>query len=318
MLPTKGIIMLEKYKNILDKYLQIIALSKNKDNRIDVMLNVYAFVKEITPDIYFLNAETRNYFIDVMKYYILECESYLPKDYIMDIKPDYDYYNEVNIVSKDFNEKELLDYIVWQTRKYINEEVSFMNVIYPLEKYDLENYCVKASNYVSKLCQNLNIKHKSVKLEPGFIKDSNLYNGYGIHYFNIINLNDKNYLVDCTYSQFFLLKRSILDRIGIVELGGCKPGVFMKMKENRQKLADTLLKKGWIELNDSNLKDYLDGFAISYRNGLFYEKSNDFSYETKYTANDYKNFLKGIDNQLNYESEEVLGYQKKPLSNVTR
>ena len=308
--------LFEKYKNMLEKYEQLMIVAKathNDKNSLDIIKNIYSFVKEISP-FYYEQNNLKPAFKDVTES-ICDSEDYLPKKYIIDIKPDFIYDYKQDILSKDSSEIEILDYIVKQTRKYLNEEVSFMNVIYPLENYDLENYCVKASHKIEKICQELNIKQKRIKLEAGFQKDSDLYNGYGIHYFNIIKLGDKKYIIDCTYSQFFLLKRCLLDRIGIMDLGGCKPGIFMTLKENRKKLAETILKKGWVLLTDENLKDYLDGFALSYRNGLYYEQTNDFTYETPYQANDYYNFLNGLDNQLNHEGREVLGYQKKPLNN---
>ncbi len=310
------IMLYEKHKNMLEKYQQLMMIAKATDNYqscLDIMLNVYSFVKEISP-FYYEKGQIKPIFKTITEN-ICELENYLPKEYIVDIKPDFVYLDNRDKLLEDSNEQEILNYIVYQTRKYLNEEVSFMNVIYPLEKYDLENYCVKASSKVEKICNELNIKQQRIKLEVGFIKNSCLYNGYGIHYFNIVILGDKKYIVDCTYSQFFMLKRCLLNRIGIMNLGGCKPGIFMTLKESRKKLADTILKKGYIKIEDDTLKDYLDGFALSYRNGLYYEQSNDFTYETNYKDNDYYNFLNGLDNQLNHENKEVLGYQKKPLNN---
>ena len=42
------------------------------------------------------------------------------------------------------------------------------------------------------------------------------------------------------------------------------------------------------------------------------KKTNDYSYETNYTPEDYINFLEKKDNQINHEGREVLGYQKRP------
>ena len=42
---------------------------------------------------------------------------------------------------------------------------------------------------------------------------------------------------------------------------------------------------------------------------------DDFSYTTKYTAEDYRKFLRHEDNQVNHEWHQVLGYQEKLLLN---
>ena len=60
-------------------------------------------------------------------------------------------------------------------------------------------------------------------------------------------------------------------------------------------------------------KCYFDGFALSFRNGHFYEQTNDFSYTTFYTLDDYKRFLDGEDNQINHESNYTLKLQSIPI-----
>ena len=96
---------------------------------------------------------------------------------------------------------------------------------------------------------------------------------------------------------------------------GCKAGVYMLMTEDSKKIANELLSNGYIEINEETLKIYLDPFAISFRNGLYYEQTQDFSYTTDYDADDYMEFLWGNDNQLNYEDQNCLGYQNRPLKN---
>ena len=89
----------------------------------------------------------------------------------------------------------------------------------------------------------------------------------------------------------------------------------MLMDKDRLKLSKDILEQGYVLLDDKNLKNYLDGFTISYRNGLYYEIMDDFSYTTKYTAEDYRIFLRHEDNQVNHECHQVLGYQERLLKN---
>ena len=83
----------------------------------------------------------------------------------------------------------------------------------------------------------------------------------------------------------------------------------MTLNNFRLELSNTLLSRGWIRLTDENIKNYFDGFALSFRNGIYYDKSRDYSYTTNYSASDYVSFLKGIDNQVKHEGEEVLKKQ---------
>lgn len=115
-----------------------------------------------------------------------------------------------------------------------------------------------------------------------FNHNSTLFNGRGYHFFNILKINGNYYLVDCTYKQFFLLRKCLLERIGIPYLSGCYPGVFMCLTEKRKNTAEQIIQNGYIPLTDDIFKDYMDGFLLSWRNGTFYEETKDCSYTTPY------------------------------------
>ena len=89
----------------------------------------------------------------------------------------------------------------------------------------------------------------------------------------------------------------------------------MLKDEVSRNIAQTILKRGWIEMNDDILKRYLDGFTLSFRNGLGFEK-NKGSLETKYSAEKYKIFLKGTDDMFNHECLSHIGQQEEPLKNT--
>ena len=193
----------------------------------------------------------------------------------------------------------------------INKNINFNNL-------DLTNYCSVACDYILNICKSLNIKGIKIKIIPGFSDKYQLYYGGRNHYFIILDINNNKYLLDSTYSQFFLLKRNIIDRIGIINLSGCDAGIFMNMDKNRKLVSNKILQDGFIRLDEDTLKQYLDGFAISYRNGLYYENTNDYSYTTNYSAKDYENFLKGLDSQITHEKISYLGYQRKPSKMIKR
>ena len=160
------------------------------------------------------------------------------------------------------------------------------------------------------------IQTTKITIEPGFLKDSPLFNQRKKHCCNLVKVNGELYLVDCTYAQFFLQKDCILERLGIPMLSGCAPGTFMLIDETRKMVAKKLLKDGWIKATPEVIKAYMDGFALSFRNGLYYEETRDFTYTTDYTTEDYLRFLFGEDNQLHYEEESYLGFQNRPLKNI--
>lgn len=291
----------------IEKYLSLINTTSPNDEKIK---QVYSFIKEISPYLY-QNGHMKHAYTHLVNT-ILDFEyNLLPNEFIIFSEPLYTKeQKEINLQS---DPEQILSSIVNETRRYLIEKFSRRNKENNINKMDFANYCNIASKKVKELCDEKNIKCEKVIIHPGYSEEEYLYNGNCYHFINIVYINEKRYLIDCTYRQFFTLRGNMLERIGIVNLSGCKPGVFMLMTENRKKVADKILKDGWIELTDSVLKDYLDGFSLSFRNGLYYEQTNDFSFTTPYSASDYIRFLSGIDDQVNHEGNEVLGYQKKPL-----
>lgn len=306
--------MLSKYSNIYDIYnvLEKInnyskVMSQKKDN-VSIMIEVYKYLKENLL-LFYSDGRINDYYSRVIAL-IMTCEAKLPKTFITESNPVFDYYKEDHI---NMNEKDniILEKIVLLTRKELLKHHSTLNPNEAIKKMCFTNDCCKSSNIVKRICDDNDIKNYVIKIDPGFSDKDKLCNGNGFHYFNIIKLNKKYYLIDCTYRQFFKTKGNFLEKIGLLNMQMCLPGTFILMNEERMKVANKLLKDGWIELDEKILKTYLDSFAISYRNGLYYEKTHDYSYETNYTPEDYINFLKEKDNQINHEGREVLGYQKR-------
>ena len=80
-----------------------------------------------------------------------------------------------------------------------------------------------------------------------------LEKGSAGHNCTIINMNEKSYLIDCTYRQFF--EESLSEHCGI----------YMLNDESRRGVAEQLLKNGWIEATPENIKAYMDGFEMGKR-----------------------------------------------------
>ena len=180
-------------------------------------------------------------------------------------------------------------------------------------KSSLVDCCSKASDIVDEISLTLGAKSRSIIIYPGFKKNSGITNELNFHYFNIVIIDGKKYIVDCSYRQFFLLADNCIDRLGIMHFTGISAGRAMLMDDKRKEVAIKILKDGYIEATEENIKAYLDGFAISFRNALFYEETNDFSYTTPYTALDYIHFFEGSDSQVDHESRDTLGLQLKLL-----
>ena len=50
----------------------------------------------------------------------------------------------------------------------------------------------------------------------------------------------------------------------------------------------------------------MDGFALSFRNGLYYERNGETELKVPYTFFDYKKFLVGEDDQIKHQDFECL------------
>lgn len=239
---------------------------------------------------------------------------WLANDYTVDI-PKHDFIKVIDAPTSLLNHAAVLDYIVDRTRRELYYKVSLGSHNFGFyESYSLQGFCGDASNTICRLARNFGLFCKKVKLHPAFNFAMGEKYG-GNHTFAIVKIEGKTYLVDCTYSQFFLKKYCNFNRIGIPYFYGCAPGAFAEYDNTRSNLARILLNKGWIEVDDEVMKAYFDGFMLSYRNGLYYERTNDFSFRLNYTVKDYENFIYGIDSLLLHERKEELICQNRVLNN---
>lgn len=299
---------IEEFKNIKQK-----SIKENIDDLwIYELANMYNLSKKI------ITVDNANEVCE----YILACECNLPYRYILPVNTSFKYdptYSYMNKNIDDFKDKyELLNFIVLASRNVIyNENTSLANIPNKegFDKLDLSGKCQTCSNAVKLICDNLNIKNEIIRIDPGFDYNLNLMDGYGYHYFNILTIENDRYLLDLSYVQFFDINGCLLERNGIYQRFGSYPGIYMIMDERRCKLAQNLINNGWIELDENNMKDYFDGFSISTRNALYYERLERTIFSTNYTANDYESFIYGDDSQANYEDIKTLGTQKVFIKN---
>ena len=264
----------------------------------DNMDELYRYVRSIQND-YFRDGNLGTDFNYITRY-LRKAEEDLPKKFIMESSPNF---------NREFNsdEEEKLRYIIYNVRSKLLGD----NIDAPLT-----DMCSYSSNLLARCANELDLDSRRVIIYPGFTKEHSLLHfGSGYHAFNIITINDKKYIVDLTYRQFFLSDKSSLERIGVCSLFNTLPGKFMTLNESRMETASKILKDGYVEMTDENMKNYFDGFALSFRNATYYDETDDFSFTTLYSPYDYMRFIDEEDSQLNHEGIERLGYQKKVLRN---
>lgn len=285
----------EKHKtDVIRRYIDVkFGEMKNQFSNLD---ELYRYVRSIQND-YFIDGNLSNDFNYITRY-LKKAEEDIPKEFIIDSSP---------IFSNDFDSDDKLKNIIYNVRsKLLDNDI----------EDPLIDKCTYSSNLVFRSFSELGLNVRRVIIYPGFTKEHDLLHfGSEYHAFNIVTINDKKYIVDLTYRQFFLKNRSSLERIGVFSLFNTTPGKFMTLNDSRKRTALELLKNGYIEMTDENVKNYFDGFALSYRNATYYEDTLDFSFTTNYTPYDYMRFINEEDSQLNHEGIDRLGYQKKVLRN---
>lgn len=268
----------------------------------------YRYIKRITPKYCYSNdkVELLKHIGEEMKW----IEAKFENNSIIDEKPIFnpnEHESKFTFISSD-NVEDLLNEIVYWTRFMLSKPQYNAN---ELINFKLVNRCEDASHYIYQLARIYGFKARIIKIPPAFSEDIPLYNcNMDFHYFTLLEMDNKKYIVDCTYSQYFSWYRNTLERLGHYGANGCLPGIYMLQNKEREEVARTILRNGWIEFNEDTIKHYMDGFALSFRNGLYYEDLGEAIYETPYNIEDYHNFLFTSDSQIKREGIRHLGYQR--------
>ena len=292
-------VLLDKYSwTIYDKYRNVIKRTHN----VELLKELYKYIKSISNEFYSEEGMNPAYYQILSD--VTYSEQFFEDKYVSDTLPKFD----------DAGDS-FMDYLAHEIRLFLLKRhlvPKFKDNEY-LRKEDFTNDCKKASLKAKEICDKNGVKCEVMMIYPGYDIEAELFYNGGFHAFDVVTYKGKDYIFDCTYRQFFNLSDNLIERLGVVNLSGCRPGCFMNMNDRRKKLANTILEKGYAELTEESFKDYLDGFTISFRNGLYYEETGDMSFTTDYTVDDYYKFLTTFDSQVSREGELVLGYQRKPL-----
>lgn len=101
------------------------------------------------------------------------------------------------------------------------------------------------------------------------------------HVFNYVITKDKDYIVDCTFSQFTKLYRMNLGIIKIPkEVTNAEPVYFLMQTAEGMNILNKLLTYGYFEATKENIKLYLDSFVLSNRNAKYYLNHDDSIFES--------------------------------------
>ncbi len=301
---------INKIRRDMDKLNEELMFTSKPDKVIERLNEMYTFLKAISPILHSEEGGISKF------YYVLRAELASLEDFKLPFEsiitmPKIDItYPDGKPDTKDH--EAILNYIVSVTRNAIYRKLTVGNRSkIPLEETDLANECYDCAWYSHDVAKDLGLEAKVLTIQPGF---NPMSYGQGMaHCCTVIEIDSIPYLVDCTYSQFFWTKRCLSGRLGLMEYPGPAPGAFMVIDPERKKIAETILKQGWIENTPSVYKAYMDGFALCYRNGLYYEDTKDFTFRTSYTKENYDSFFSYDDDQFNHEKGSHLCFQKRPL-----
>lgn len=272
-----------------------------KSSNYNLLAKLLTEAKEKAP-LYYNNDKFDKEYIDYINA-LIKVRNYMQLEYICDVSMK-DYYQ---------NKDDILNYIIFEFKRYAVDNCIIFNdeYAYNFENVDLTGWCGLASYYIKEKCDEYGIKAEVCVFDQTHKENTKLYNDGPSHAFVIVIVDDKKYLIDVTYRQFFKKNTNIIEELGVPLMCAPDVGTFMLLDEKRKIVANKILKDGWIELTDDTLKHYCDGFVIAFRNACYYEYFKTSGYTTTYTPNDYLNFLNGTDNQFNYEPSECLGRLKK-------
>ncbi len=286
-------------------------LDYHDNSAFDKIGKFYKYIKLITPE--FCYDEEKVELLRLLAKEKTWIEIKFSDNAIIDELPDFNYDGHLpnyNLDVYDSVEK-LLDEIVYLARVHLIKPLyNFESLI----NFNLVNKCKKTSELIVQCANDFKLDARLVVIDAAFSKTDLLYDdGSGYHFFVIVTIDDEQYLIDCTYSQFFSWYENNINRLGNYCYRGCCVGSYALENVEIEKVSRTILRKGWIKATEDNLKHYLDGFVLMYRNGLYYENLGAAVYEVDYNIDTYYNFLFGDDSQLKHEGRKYLGFQPHPL-----
>ena len=242
--------------------------------------------------------------IDKEKMYVLDDDiSRLPDTYVLYQKPelfelDEELLNSINIENGLSIEQaqELLKCTVNNTRNNLNIDLQTL----PRKEDVYDNYSLSGHCGFSQYSSLYPLQKLGLKVTV------NNFSKYNIpsHAFGTVtipinengNIVDKRYLVDCTYRQFFTTDFNV---IGRYMDSTAEPGFFVVQDEEEISFAKELLKNGYIEATQDNLKKYLKPFFATRKK--LYELDN---FDQEFSEIDVIDLIENKQSEFDYSEDE--------------
>ncbi len=187
--------------------------------------------------------------------------------YIIDFEPKFLSENKNNGI------EELIEKAIYLSFLQLNYD----NLIsLDIKNTPLTNKCDLVRNKLGKILKKTDLAADIVYLETQDILGNDVVG----HSILVVILEDNIYLVDPTYSQFFLKENCHLSKYLInserkLVLLAPDPGYYYLNNKEDIFVAERLLEKGYIKLNDHIAKTYFDSFYKTRRgNGGYMELTN--------------------------------------------
>ena len=300
----------EHGRELIEKAKQMIGLDKSDPNRDRLIEEAMNAMYE-----YFAKFDGTKLNSFDLQMEIFEVEEMLDKEFLpIQSEPIYDEdfggSNPAKIES-EADARQLLDYIVHQTRKNRSKWNDIKND-------PLKQQCIDTSYDLEKICEDIGVDTVHIGINPELQYGS-------FHHFTIVKVpfsdgTSKNYLADCTYRQFFTKSDSNPRRIGVMRgpAKGCSIGYFMTLNEHRKKIAEEILQNGYIEATPDVIKAYFDAVLFCDRDSSYYEERglnylnpDDIEKAEYYSAEEYLDIL---GRTLSRQSKSIAEVAKEILS----
>jgi len=203
-----------------------------------------------------------------------ECQdilrSVLEHEYVMDTEPEINYSKAINY-SETMNPIEKAHYLVQNLRMVLGEQ-KWLNIVTSPSTHDkLESplkqnrYRIQSENFrdegkaIVDILRRIHGDKKGISFRSCKISEFSklLEKQKTTHEFAIATIDNKKYIIDLAYRQFFALTHSNQEE------GYVDPGIFMMRDASKKIVAEQILKYGFIEATPENLENYISGFILS-------------------------------------------------------
>ena len=205
--------------------------------------------------------------------FVFDAEIYNEKINISDIAALESFYKKHNYLPNNYINL-FLNYIVYYAR---------YNITPPLENYWNSSFkakCSTAASISDELLTKMNFK--TFEFNVG-----NVFGDTQIHQLCIVyiptmvdgKIINKSFILDPTFRQFCIKEENRFERYFeekryAVKMASPHPGYFLKLYDKGTTFANNLIKYGYFEVNNDNIKTYFDSFYFYLKKMESYEDQN--------------------------------------------